>query len=88
MAKVVLTIAADDGMCFEQIMSFKTENHIGIWNCVEECFVLMKQHDIWFEPWLLGKSNDLQELDDIVFEKCDEHITEVFDSSTYEIKLG
>ena len=88
MAKVVLTIAADDGMSFEQIMSFKTENHIGIWNGIEECFVLIKKRDIWFEPWLLDKCNDLQELDNIVFEKCDEHITEVFDNSIYEIKLG
>ena len=90
MAKVIVTIAPEDGMCFENILSFKTENYIGIWDNVSEGFVLMRKSAIYFEPYFIGgyRLEDLKDLDDFVYEKCDEHITEVFDKSDYTIELN
>jgi hypothetical protein len=88
MAKVIVTIAPDDGMCFEDIMSFKTENHIGIWDSVEEKFMLVRESSYYFEPWYLdGYYKGLSELDEAVYNNCDEHILEVFDTSKYTITL-
>lgn len=93
MAKVIMTIAPEDGMMFENIMSFQTENHIGIWDNVEEVFVLMSKSSRVFEPWYLynlddnGYFEDLKELDKAVYEKCEEHIKDVFDKCSYTIEL-
>lgn len=89
MAKVIMTIAPEDGMCFEEINSFQTENYIGIFDNAEGNFMLMMKSGRYFEPWYLEDTyENLRELDDAVFELCDEHITEVFDKSDYSIELG
>lgn len=91
MAKVIMTIAADDGMSVDEIMSFKTENYIGIW--YPECadFFVMAKSDIEFNPitlgYVYGIYSDLREFDDKVFEKCGEHILEVFDKTNYTLTL-
>ena len=88
MAKVIMTIAPEDGMFFENINSFETENYIGIWDRVRDEFVLLDKTAAYFEPYYLdGDYKDLRELDEAVYEECEEHITEVFDTSKYEIKL-
>ena len=88
MAKVILTIAPEDGMFFEDIMSFKTENYVGIWDNAKGSFMLMRQSGRYFEPWYLeGNYENLQELDNAVCEECDEHITEVFSGSDYNFEL-
>lgn len=90
MAKVIMTIAPEDGMCFENIMSFKTESYIGLWNNVIDRFMLMNQSNYngYFEPYTLeGNYEELIELDEAVYELIDEHITEVFDHSNYKIEL-
>ena len=91
MAKVIMTIAPDNGMCFEDIMSFKTENYIGIWDSAEEKFMLVREFGTYFEPWYLNNNGkyyeNLSELDEAVYSICDEHIEEVFDSSKYTIVL-
>lgn len=87
MAKVITTIAAEDGMDFENICSFKTENYIGLWNYVEDCYTLIEKNEIEFYPHNLSKCTNLKELDDAVFDRCDEHITDVFDHCTYTIEL-
>ena len=91
MAKVITTIAAENGMDFEDIMSFKTNDYIGIVNQVDGGFVLMRRQSAYFELYCIeyrrcGKN--LQELDDVVFEECGEHIIEVFDHSNYAIELN
>lgn len=91
MAKVITTIAAENGMDFEDIMSFKTDDYIGIVNQVDGGFVLMRRQSAYFEPCCIeyrrcGKN--LQDLDDVVFEECGEHIIEVFDHSNYAIELN
>lgn len=89
MAKVIMTIAPEDDMCFDDIFSFKTENYVGVWNNSIDKFMLMRSSSRYFEPWCLDKSYDnLRELDDDVFELCDEHITEVFPEVNYTVELG
>ena len=90
MAKVITTIAAENGMDFEDIMSFKTNDYVGIVDQANGGFMLMRKQSAYFEPCYIeyrrcGKN--LQELDDVVFEECGEHIAEVFDHSNYAIKL-
>lgn len=88
MAKVIMTIAPEDGMCFEDIFSFKTENYVGIWDTPCDKFMLIRKSSRYFEPWYLeGKYESLRELDDDVFELCEEHITEVFNRADYTITL-
>lgn len=88
MAKVIMTIAADDGMCFEDILSFKTENYIGIWDYEKDAFIMFRNSGRYFEPHYLKACENLQELYDAVNEYCDEHIKEVFDDIDYTIELG
>ena len=88
MAKVIMTIAPEDGMAFENILSFQTENYIGLWDSVANQFVLMNKSGVNFEPFYLNDIyEDLKELDDAVYMECEEHITEVFDRSDYTITL-
>lgn len=90
MAKVIMTIAPEDGMCFDNIMSFKTESYIGLWNNVIDKFMLMNQsiYNGYFEPYVLeGDYEELRDLDEAVYELIDEHIIEVFDHSNYKIEL-
>ena len=88
MAKVIMTIVPDDGMSFDDIMSFKTENHIGIWDSSKTQFALMRESGYYFEPWYLdGYYKDLAELDEAVYNECSEHILEVFNTSHYIIAL-
>lgn len=87
MAKVITTIAAENGMDFVDIMSFKTTNYTGIYASNEDAFVLLANSGTYFEPLILECCDNLKELDDIVFAKCEEHIVEVFDESNYTIEL-
>lgn len=89
MAKVIMTIAPEDGMCFEEIFSFETDNYIGIFNSVTEEFMLISKSSQHFEPFNLDSKHydNLRELDDDVFELCDEHITDVYGHSNYTIEL-
>lgn len=91
MAKVITTIAAENGMDFERIMSFKTDNYIGIVDQIDGGFMLMRKQTAYFEPLYIDYhrcGSSLQELDDVVLTECGEHITEVFDHSSYSIELN
>lgn len=89
MAKVIMTIVADNGMDLGNILSFKTENYIGIWDGVNEGFALIRKTGECFAPYFLGgyRYKDLRELYDVVYEECQEYITEVFDNSNYSFVL-
>jgi hypothetical protein len=87
MAKVIKTIAAENGMDFQDIMSFKTDNYIGIYDNAKGEFALMYKSGTYFEPTYLKYVSSLGKLDDLVFEECEEHITEVFDRSDYVLTL-
>lgn len=87
MAKVIMTIAPENDMCFEDIMSFKTTNYTGLYATNEDTFILLENSSMYFEPYILKCCDNLKELDDIVFAECGEHIVEVFDNSNYTIEL-
>ena len=89
MAKVILTIAPEDGMFFEDILSFKTDTYVGLYDNVHEHFMLVKKSYGYFEPYFIDKEyGSLQQLDDIVFNLCEEHITDVYGTASYEFELG
>lgn len=89
MAKVIMTIAPEDGMNFDEMMSFQTENYIGIWDCASEQFALIKKSSKYFEAWYLPNEYEtFKELDDAIYDEVEEHITEVFKESNYTITLG
>ena len=88
MAKIITTIAAEDGMNFDEILSFKTENYIGLYNAYENEYMLLEKSSFEFSPCIVTNCDNLRELDDKVFNICDEHITEVFDENRYTIELG
>ena len=88
MAKVITTIAADNGMDFGSILSFKTKNYVGIWSYEKGNFVMLENSSTEFYLRNVGKDcESLQELDDEVFEEVNEHILEVFDKCEYTIEL-
>lgn len=86
MAKIITTMIAD-GIDFEYICSFKTENFIGVWCYNHERFVLMKKDSDYFDIYILPLCKDLKQLDDEVYNVCEEHIEEAFDKYTYEFVL-
>lgn len=88
MAKVITTIAAEDGMDFWDICSFKTENYIGLYNNTDTSFTLIRKSYGTFAPTYLRHCDSLQELDDMVYDECKEHIKEVFEYSCYTILLN
>ena len=91
MAKVITTIAAEDGMNFEDICSFETKNWVGIWDYAHEDFALIpKTEDLFgivYMEYKEGRYIDLEEFDKAVFEICEEHITDVFEKTDYSIVL-
>lgn len=88
MAKVITTIAAEDGMDFYDICSFKTENYIGIYNDTDASFTLIRRSYGTFAPTYLKSCDSLKELDDMVYDECKEHIKEVFEDGCYTILLS
>ncbi len=86
MAKVITTITAE-GIEFDEICSFETENYVGIWCGSLFAYVLMPKEDGEFECSILPVCSNLKELDNAVYNWCEEHIEEVYESSTYEFVL-
>lgn len=91
MAKVITTLAAENGMGFEDICSFETKSYIGIWDCASYDFALIPKTRYEFRIRFLGYKEgryvNLQEFDDEIFKICGEHILEVFEENKYAITL-
>lgn len=88
MAKVITTIAPENGMDYSDIACFKTESYIGFWEDGYGKFVLMPQSSHYFDiHWIDEYPKSLASLDDAVMEEVNEHITEVFDNQRYTIVL-
>lgn len=87
MKKIVKTLAVEDGMDFYDIQSFETESYIGIWHN-DERFLLIMPSDIEFNTEEIPECNNLDELDDAVYDACGEHILGVSSSGSYTFKLG
>ena len=85
--KLKRMLAPENGADFEHIVSFATENYIGVWDHCSNGFLLIAKEDSEFACEELGNFDTLDELDDAVYIACDEHIKEVFESSAYKITL-
>ena len=88
MIKLIRTLSPENGMNFEDIMSFQTTNYVGIWNHESESFVLMAEQDNYFCVFELHNCNNLDELDNEVYKMCEEHIIGVSSESNYRILLN
>ena len=88
MAKIITTIAVENGMDFDEICSFETENYVGIWCHAHDKFMLATKSDMEFYSIFLNTSKDLKELDDEVYKEINEHIMEVYDTSDYDFILN
>lgn len=84
MVKLIRTLTPENGMKFHNICSFETENCVGIYNYAEDRFVIMNQSDYGLHLITLPACDTLDELDNAVYEACEERIIGVSESSTYE----
>lgn len=87
MIKLIRTLAPENGMNFEDVLSFETENYIGLWSHTNDTFILFARSDDGFNPVNLGVYDSLDELDESVYEECSEHIIAVSKDSSYRITL-
>jgi hypothetical protein len=54
MVKLIRTLAPENGMAFEDVLSFETENYVGLWNHVNDTFVIFARSEDCFSPVDLG----------------------------------
>lgn len=88
MIPTVRKLSASDGTDFESIASFVTKNYVGIWNGPSRSFILLKRYDICLSICVLPECNSYEELDELVYKECEEHILSVSESGMYTIFLG
>ena len=86
-------LAPVDDTPFDEICSFETENYIGVFvetfpTTFTSSYVVMPKSDIEFTFTFVGDANTLEQLDEIVFHKVDEHITAVSTSRSLDIKIN
>lgn len=87
MINLIRTLTPANGLEFEEICSFETEDFIGIWNHESDRFVLFARDDNEFHLWTLPVCENLDRLDQEVYNLVEEHIIGVSDSSTYSITI-
>lgn len=92
MAKVKRELVVENGMHFDEILAFKTESCVGIWDQNNGEFVVMRAGELTldaFETVRIEHKNcrTLQSLDDIVYEEVNEHIEEVFDEGHWSFEF-
>lgn len=86
-------LAPVDDTSFDEICSFETENYIGVFIdtfpvAFTSGYVIMPKNDIEFSFVFIDEANTLEQLDEIVFRKVDEHITAVSTSGSLDIKIN
>jgi len=79
-------LAPVDDTKFNDICSFETENYIGIW-VDQDGFILLTKEDIEFQYKIIGSVDSLEELDDKVYEYCEEHIDSVSTSRHISVNI-
>ena len=93
MIKLKRILAPVDDTLFDEICSFETENYIGVFVdpfpvAYTSGYVIMPKSDIGFSLAYADNANTLEQLDEIVFSKVDEHIIAVSTSQSLEIKIN
>lgn len=89
MAKVINTIGIEDGMNYNDVFSFRTLSHVGIWDHNSEMFAVINEvcNEFYIKFIDIDIANTLEKLDKEVYEFTNEHILEVFGRSNCRIKL-
>lgn len=90
MIKVKRVLGFDNGLQFQDMKVFKTENNLVIFDEGYDEWVIISKFDSWFETYRITDSevvNSLDVLDDLVFEACGEHIEYASDDSGYVLIL-
>lgn len=88
MAKITRKLEIEAGwISFNDILSFRTENYIGIWDFIGEEFFVFLASNSEFNKVVLPPCKTLEELDDAVHKVTGDHITDVYDGSRYEFNL-
>lgn len=92
MIKLKRTLAPVDDTPFDEICSFETENYIGVF--VDQFpiastigYAIMPKSDSEFSLAFVDEANTLEQLDEIVFRKVEEHIIAVSTSRCLNIKI-
>ena len=85
MIRLVRSLALENGQDFEEVYSFVTDDFIGLYDNNSDRFVFMAKSDCAFNLTVLPRCNSLDELDDVVYEECGEHIIGVSCDSNYKI---
>lgn len=90
MIKVTRILAPENGMSTNDINSFETKNYYGIWDHSRDRFALIKKEEIEYSSEHLSKSyyDNLQEIDDEVYELIEERIIGVSDSSSFRFTIN
>lgn len=92
MAKVKRELIIENGMPFNDVLAFKTESCVGIWDQNGGGFVILRTGLYTLDAFETVKivckdCGSLQDLDDMVYEEVCEHIKEVFDEGHWNFDL-
>jgi len=87
MVGIVRTIKPEKEMRFDDILSFETNNFIGIYDHGHCGFTLIAKQDEEFSSMKIEYASDLEDLDNQVFASCEEHIIGVSRNNAYKLIL-
>ena len=92
MIELKRVIAPADDTPFDEICSFETENYVGIYvDCLPRlyipCFLIVPKSDLEFSIEYIEIPDNLEQLDNKVFEITGEHIIGVSTSRSLVIKI-
>ena len=88
MYEVVRKLSTIEYVPFDEILSFKTTNYIGIFNHEEYQWILFEIANNELYAYYLHNVSTLDELDDIVYKCCQEHIESVSTSGAYTFNIA
>lgn len=89
MVKVITTMVAENNMSFDEIKSFETQSYIGCW-CEgddNDGWYVFPKGRAEFYCKVFGDPDGLGELDEMIYNWCNEHIIEVYRNLAVKIEL-
>ena len=89
MVGLIRSLSPKNGMSFEDICSFETENFYGIYNHYGDEFLLFAKEDSEMNLHAIDSCNcrSVDELDAETYAICEEHIIGVSTSQKYKFKI-
>lgn len=72
---------------YAELVSFRTESYIGMYECGSNQYVLIPAADCQFEMGYLGDPGSYDKLDEAVYDAVGEHITHVSNDGHYHFVL-